>query len=133
MSNLQIWIDALRSGKYQQVDGHLAAHIVNDEVGYCCLGVACHLFDPEYNILNIKSCAVTTKTANALSEIAIYGQNDPAEYWGSTEITINEILAMANDRGFTFAQIADALEEYRNDPRIDVLKNWFIDHDPEGV
>lgn len=32
------WLDALRSGKYQQTDGYL--HI---DDGFCCLGVACDI------------------------------------------------------------------------------------------
>lgn len=35
------WIKALRSGNYQQ--GESALHLKGD--GYCCLGVACDLFD----------------------------------------------------------------------------------------
>jgi hypothetical protein len=34
----QLWIDALRSGKYKQTQGTLK----NDE-GFCCLGVLCDL------------------------------------------------------------------------------------------
>lgn len=39
---IQKWIDALRSGKYEQAVGMLQ----NDR-GYCCLGVACEIFIPE--------------------------------------------------------------------------------------
>jgi len=34
--NVQRWLDALRSGKYQQTPGRL-----RDGNGYCCLGVVC--------------------------------------------------------------------------------------------
>lgn len=30
------WVDALRSGKYEQTTG-----VLQDSKGYCCLGVAC--------------------------------------------------------------------------------------------
>lgn len=38
-SQFYIWLAALRSGKYPQTTGKL-----QDEKGYCCLGVACELF-----------------------------------------------------------------------------------------
>lgn len=37
--NAQKWVNALRSGKYQQTQGHL-----RDKTGYCCLGVACEIY-----------------------------------------------------------------------------------------
>jgi len=39
--NLQQWIAALRSGQYNQAKGNLRA----DKRQFCCLGVACHLYD----------------------------------------------------------------------------------------
>ena len=38
--NRQEWVTALRSGDYKQTSG-----ILRDENGYCCLGVACDLYD----------------------------------------------------------------------------------------
>lgn len=40
--NVKKWIAALRSGEYEQTRGAL-----NDENGFCCLGVACDLFIPK--------------------------------------------------------------------------------------
>lgn len=37
---IQLWVDALRSGKYRQTTGML--HRKNG--GYCCLGVACDVY-----------------------------------------------------------------------------------------
>jgi hypothetical protein len=39
---VRAWIDALRSGKYEQGRGSLRT---NDDT-YCCLGVACDVYDP---------------------------------------------------------------------------------------
>lgn len=41
----QKWIDALRSGKYQQIKGALKS-----ENGFCCLGVLCDIYAREKNI-----------------------------------------------------------------------------------
>lgn len=38
----QKWANALRSGKFKQTHGTL-----QDENGYCCLGVACEIFIPK--------------------------------------------------------------------------------------
>lgn len=39
-ANQQAWVDALRSGEYKQTK-----YSLQDESGYCCLGVACVLAD----------------------------------------------------------------------------------------
>lgn len=39
-ANQQAWVDALRSGQYKQTKYRL-----QDESGYCCLGVACRIAD----------------------------------------------------------------------------------------
>lgn len=41
-TNMRRWIAALRSGKYNQTQQRL-----QDNEGYCCLGVACDLFIPK--------------------------------------------------------------------------------------
>lgn len=38
-NDIRKWVNALRSGKYHQTRGNL-----QDEDGYCCLGVACRVF-----------------------------------------------------------------------------------------
>ncbi len=37
------WLEALRSGKYEQATGALMAEIDDGAVGYCCLGVLCDI------------------------------------------------------------------------------------------
>ena len=46
--NAEIWIKALRSGKYSQGTGSLSRTVTENgetEVNFCCLGVACDLYD----------------------------------------------------------------------------------------
>jgi len=38
-NNAQLWVDALKSGKFKQVKGALKL-----KRGYCCLGVACEVY-----------------------------------------------------------------------------------------
>ena len=44
---LEQWIAALRSGKYKQATGTLAK-VDGSSTAYCCLGVACVVFHPDY-------------------------------------------------------------------------------------
>lgn len=45
-SNAQKWVNALRSGKYEQGKSYLRAKNGNKEQ-FCCLGVACEIFREE--------------------------------------------------------------------------------------
>jgi len=40
------WVDALESGKFNQVVGALRGRDCNDEIGYCCLGVLAEVIEP---------------------------------------------------------------------------------------
>lgn len=40
--NLRLWVDALRSGEYEQTQGMLARK-QGEQTSYCCLGVACEV------------------------------------------------------------------------------------------
>lgn len=107
--NAQLWVDALRSGKYKQCKNALR---VNDY--YCCLGVLCD---------------VAIKSGVAI-EVAVGHFHSPVEYDHSSTYTpkramewigLNSAqgkfgeansLARMNDTDATFAQIAEAIEEH---------------------
>ena len=125
---VDIWIKALRSGMFPQTERYL----VTTE-GYCCLGVACNLYN------NIEGGLDVT-----FHEAEVHDVDDPTdisaahwEYNGETSIlpeTVREwlglksysgeliiynndgsqdditSLASLNDRGLTFDQIADVIE-----------------------
>lgn len=42
VKDIKKWVQALRSGKYSQTK-----KVLNDQNGFCCLGVACDIFIPE--------------------------------------------------------------------------------------
>jgi hypothetical protein len=46
-SKRQAWLEALRSGDYQQGRGALKQKDEGNGVVYCCLGVACEVIAPE--------------------------------------------------------------------------------------
>jgi hypothetical protein len=109
--NLQIkqkWVNALRSGDYQQ--GHNYLHTDN---GFCCLGVLCDLYIKENNVEwelvndgdNYEFQHSDTYLPNSVVEWANLKYNNPiVNHEAST-------LATLNDIGFTFNKIADIIEE----------------------
>lgn len=105
------WLKALRSGEYEQTSGYLSK---NNR--YCCLGVLCELAAKE---------GVAEKTTDPY--YSYYGKEQdcrflPAEVidWAQISRTgmfvkYNDLiqhLPDLNDRGTTFIEIADIIEEY---------------------
>lgn len=99
------WVAALRSGKYEQTKGHL-----HTPEGFCCLGVACDI-SPD-----LGGWAREGDADYYPYEIAGVSEFLPDEavelYRLSTEdgAVGAESLATLNDRGYTFAEIADVIE-----------------------
>lgn len=125
-----MWLDALRSGEYEQTVSRL-----RDEKGYCCLGVLCDLhadatgtkwnmtepWKPRYLGENATLPALVKQWAGLDDDNPIIGTHEVIEavcdeYGYDTDETgtHTEVLlaAEANDGlGWTFQQIADAIEE----------------------
>ncbi len=117
------WLEALRSGKYQQTRHYLHSK----KGGFCCLGVAC-------DMIGVKWSSPTTFDEDDDTEVEIethyitkgggsdelpsdkdlpkevidcLNQRDADRYKGS----LMDYLANMNDNGETFTQIADWIEE----------------------
>lgn len=84
------WVEALRSGEYEQTEGQLR---VDDEkgkpVGYCCLGVLCEVMGAKY--------IPTRGRADAEKDAGLH-EDDGFK------------LACMNDDGRSFREIADYIE-----------------------
>ena len=110
------WIEALRSGQYEQGSGNLKQIRSSAKELYCCLGVLC-------DVSNLKEWFATGDMANTFK----YGDVDLEEglvppevrdWAGLTEYAVDwdsvhfeESLAAKNDdKGWSFEQIADWLE-----------------------
>lgn len=96
------WCNALRSGKYKQTKD-----ILQDENGYCCLGVLCKTQIPKYKL--------TLKSKNLMYGLAPSSQEN-ARIWMKKinkdfKYLTNHSLSALNDYlDFTFDEIADVLE-----------------------
>jgi hypothetical protein len=103
IDDLKKWIAALRSGRYKQAKGFLNT----DNGYYCCLGIGCELFIDEEQ-----------KRRNTIGNL--FGRL-PCDQPKSPEWLINfdhyffiktgEYISNYNDRGETFNEIADMIEE----------------------
>lgn len=109
--NQRKWIEALRSGRYEQGRSALC-----DSGRYCCLGVGCEVLEVE-------------KNQRPYSNLIRFGKQDRADFaptelmdllglrYSSGTGKDGRDLADMNDRGLSFSEIADAIEA---DP-----SNWF--------
>lgn len=125
----QKWVEALRSGDYEQTVGYL--HIGkpdsnHEPAGYCCLGVLCELAVKSGVKIDVyeKSTAegsifsysghsqdlpVEVKTWAGLDDAMPYVQVESDGYLD------NLSLADENDTGRTFGEIADLIESQSDD------------------
>ena len=111
----QKWVDALRSGDYQQGRNYLRT-----DNGFCCLGVLCDLYGKENNVEWNLAVAedgdrdyyeFQDKTGRIpLSVVEWAGVEDCNPY------ICGRSLAERNDTGSTFNEIADLIQEH--------LQNW---------
>ena len=98
----QKWVDALRSGEYQQTQRYL-----HKKDGFCCLGVLCDLYGKENNVEWTPS---GFNNAYAFQDKESHPPSSVMEWAGvGDEIgTLGEL----NDKGSTFNEIADLIEEH---------------------
>lgn len=111
------WVQALRSGQYQQGDGELHP----DLDSYCCLGVLCDLYRVEQG--KGEWCRTSTGDMEFRieddrveeSEMAVLPVT-VAEWAGIRDVAggiaeTNDSLASMNDAGSTFPELADLIEK----------------------
>lgn len=121
------WITELRSGKWKQHKGQLAN---NYRTAHCCLGVACEIsgIEPNFNLFKDRwewesdSSILPFSLAKRLemnmnlskskdSEETIVARN--GKFMLPNGVTL--VLSELNDAGFTFNQIADVIDYYKDE------------------
>ena len=102
----EMWVTALRSGKYKQ--GRDMLNACNE---MCCLGVLCDIYDPSGWIGDPDSeCYSFLYSPNIGKSVDIYPPLEVLD-WASLSNDVQLHLAELNDnRGLTFNQIADWIE-----------------------
>lgn len=118
----QKWIDALRSGKYEQ-----GSEKLRSVSGYCCLGVLCDLYSQEHDVK--WEFRGNEETNPQLQDYWYFG--DQSEFlpesvmeWAELNLynpllrvedndemfEVNEEVSTLNDEGYSFSTIADLIE-----------------------
>lgn len=95
------WVEALRSGEYNQCRGSL-----KDGTGYCCLGVACEVFGmvPDYKNGMFRYWGNASWLPPIVKEA--FGLNTCFGDFNDK----TQSLTVLNDNGKSFAEIADIIE-----------------------
>ena len=119
--NLQRWIAALRTTTIPQTRGKLfrnkeIARIDFNHIpaGACCLGIACEAFQVPYEIINGQYRQYSFETLDAT-----YDHTDELpiavlqETFGLAHKDQQMLMSLNDDKKWTFAQIADWLEQFR--------------------
>jgi hypothetical protein len=99
------WVEALRSGNYEQGEGTLK-NISDDGYEYCCLGVLCEIHpDVEFR----GTVAAIHKPTKDEYDIFL-----PSMFRNALNISCDDEkeLANLNDGGYSFDTIAGWIEEY---------------------
>jgi hypothetical protein len=108
MTPKQLWIKELREGDHRQT--HL---VLQDSNGFCCLGVACLVYERETGNKLPRDNAGQLFHAN-LGKSCTHDYTPVQEWLGlrttAADIFNSESLACMNDHGKTFAEIADVIE-----------------------
>jgi len=111
-AKVKLWVDALRSGDYEQAQGQL-----KDENRFCCLGVLCDIsnlddFSWEGDTFvddNRMDSAITELPTEVSKWLGIGNFNTNPDLIGKDGSTFS--AAYLNDSaGYTFDEIADAVE-----------------------
>jgi hypothetical protein len=99
------WIEALRSGEYQQANGELR-DTSEDTPKYCCLGVLCNVMGASWGqgLPLLDGLMLQSEDEELLSPEAL----DMAGFNQRIEGT----LASMNDSGTPFPEIADYIEKH---------------------
>lgn len=98
------WLEALRSGKYQQTTG-----VLRRGDSYCCLGVLCDLsVEGSWSTLPEGDCYLFVTTKEGKPNCSVL----PDAVATETKLPLTEQgrLASMNDRGKSFEQIANWIE-----------------------
>lgn len=108
--NVQKWVDALRSGEYQQTRGRLQRTNPGKRgqpVGFCCLGVACE-------VLGLPEVDTTGELGVVAYDNSWNVGFPPSRIWDEfgvdDDVQLESDLAEMNDAGRTFAEIAAEIE-----------------------
>lgn len=103
---IQSWIAALRSGKYQQTRGTLCELFDDGSKGYCCLGVFLKAVDGRILDANKRRWQGIIDGGNGYERF-----HDFQIFYGDSYIDEDTCISWNDAKELTFEEIADNLEK----------------------
>lgn len=95
------WLEALRSGEYEQGYGCL---FTNNR--FCCLGVGCVILGADKNTMDEKEMTISSDWEIEILKIENFFPKELQE----TKL-MEDLIRFNDDEGFSFNEIADWIEE----------------------
>jgi hypothetical protein len=123
-SDVKKWVEALRSGDYQQGGGILCKEDeISDDYDYCCLGVACDIFvegdwiqHKDWDVWSIGPYEDFSMPSHG--DKKNWGRSDTASFPSlkilkkmGLDVAYAQELAELNDKGWSFKKIANKIEK----------------------
>lgn len=124
VENMRAWVAALRSGQYKQGKSYLRSDkyggparvdVKGTDYHYCCLGVACEVWSTltgekhDYDTFN----GVLNSTVLSFFELPadnpVLNLREPIDLGSAPQLKA-DAASLNDSAGFTFEQIADAIE-----------------------
>jgi len=110
-----IWVKALRSDDYKQVQGYLTKREGNTN-SFCCLGVLCDIMQKQTKELKVETMYDHYKYnghgSNLPVEVRKWSGMTSSDGGFTSNVDLEETLMTLNDTGKTFKEIADLIEKY---------------------
>lgn len=113
------WVDALRSGDYEQTKHSLHEQDERDNHSYCCLGVLCDLAVKTGVVVSAKFDSLAGEwqydgsaavLPNSIVKWAELDDACPSVYDTNPDESQSQTLTVLNDSGISFTHIADLIE-----------------------
>lgn len=107
----KMWLDALRSGRFKQGRGMLDSGRLDypPTHSYCPLGVLCRVAGVRFTVRGVpRRLRVNGKLVSLASRSILYDEG--RAFFGLSEMAMNRLIKLNDDREKSFAEIADWIE-----------------------
>lgn len=115
LESRKLLVQALRSGEYQQTRRRLH----RPDIGYCCLGVACEVYQKHVGGLAIDGSSVLGKCYDGERDmlppkVAQWLKFTPAGQFKRADGSVTSCITLNDEKLKSFAEIADEIENPAN-------------------
>lgn len=119
-ANIRKWVQALRSGEYNQTKGAL-----QDVDGYCCLGVGCRIFIPE-NQVQLANGHVAGGYPSVQSAAPVWLKQIDENFYRMTDIHLSSLNDTGYDPASDFRLHGEKLDRFTFDEIADLIEMVYL-------